>query len=166
MDFGLEALLDQTPPIPMSASPVPSGESGRGRPALVGQLVRVLGAAFVGDQPSQPTFSEGGQRLIEGGSREAEGSRCAGHRMALALHSAKHLVLDLDEIPGIEEVVVGKQRIGDCAGPRIEVPCCCRTASWDPFPAYAKGQMAVAAVNIIMLTNDALSRDYLADLYI
>ena len=39
-----------------------------------------------------------------------------GHRVAPALHAAQHLVLDLDEIAGIEEAVLGKQRVGNFAG--------------------------------------------------
>jgi hypothetical protein len=86
---------------------------------LVVQLVRLLGAAFVGHQAGEPTLLEGFQRLIERGPGEAESRRGARHRVTLALYAAPHLVLDLDQIPGIEEAVLGKLRIGDGARPRI-----------------------------------------------
>src|ERR1700686_2872104 len=75
---------------------------------LVCQLVRLLGAAFVGNQAGETSLLEGFQRLIERGPREAESRRGARYRMTLALHAPQHLVLDLDQIPGIEEAVVGK----------------------------------------------------------
>jgi hypothetical protein len=86
---------------------------------LVGQLMRLRGAALVGNEAGEPALLESGLRLIERGPGEAESRRGASHRMALALHAAQHLVLDLDEISGIEKAVLGKQRVGDFAGPWV-----------------------------------------------
>ena len=86
---------------------------------LVGQFVRLRRAPFVGHQAGDPMFLEGFQRLIEGGPGETESRRGASYRMALALHAAQHLVLDLDQISGIEEAALDKQGIGDRARPWI-----------------------------------------------
>jgi|SRR6516165_8008380 len=89
---------------------------------LLGELVRLLRAALVGNQAAEPVLLERHLRLIERGPRKAESRRRIGDRFAFGLHPAKHLVLDLDEVSGIEKAVLDKERVGDRAGSWIQTP--------------------------------------------
>src|ERR1017187_5107016 len=70
-----------------------------------GELVSFLGASLVWHQRRQASLLESNLRLIKGGPREPEGRRRPAYRLSLALDPAQHLVFDLDEISGIEEIV-------------------------------------------------------------
>jgi hypothetical protein len=78
-----------------------------------------MGPRLWGTTAGKPILLEGFQRLIKRGPGEAESRRGASQRVPLVLHAAQHLVLDLDQISGIEKAVVGKQGIGDSAGPWV-----------------------------------------------
>src|SRR5436305_1116176 len=112
MNRDSEALLDQAPQFRYAKIRLILARLGNKIHNLVGQLVSLFGAAFVRNQCSKPALFERRQSLIERRSRKAESHGGTGYRLALALHSAQHLVLDLDKIPGIEKAVVGKQRVG------------------------------------------------------
>jgi len=103
MNLRPETLLDQTHQFCYANVRLQLACFGNEVHDFVGQLVSLFGAPLVRDQSGQPTLFEGGQSLIERRPRKAESRRGAGNRMAFALHAAQHLVLDLDEIPGIEE---------------------------------------------------------------
>ena len=80
---------------------------------LVGQLVRFLGSALVRHKTTQAALFEGRLGLIERWSRETKCGGRLGNRTAFFLHTAKHLVLDLNEIPHIEELARFEQLVGD-----------------------------------------------------
>src|SRR4051812_9828626 len=65
---------------------------------LLGELVRLLGAALVWYQTGETVLLERRLRLIERGPRKAEVRRCIRHRLAFGPDPAQHLVLDLDQI--------------------------------------------------------------------
>ena len=59
-------------------------------------------------------------RRPQGGTGHAERRRAATDGMPVDAHAPHHLVLDLDQIAGIEEVTGGKERILDAARVRVE----------------------------------------------
>ena len=115
-----EALLDQTHQFLGGYRRLSVACFGDESHDLLGQLVRLFRAALVGHEAGESCLFEGRQGLIKRGPREAEGCRSAGHRLALALHAAKHLVLDLHEVARVEETVLEEQFVGDTLLARIQ----------------------------------------------
>jgi len=74
----------------------------------------------VGHQSRQPPALQGGLGLVEGGPRQTECRRAAADRLPVDAHPPHHLVLDLHEIAGVEEVGRGEERILDTFGARVE----------------------------------------------
>src|SRR5437867_2276827 len=89
---------------------------------LAGQLVRFLGSTLVWHQTSQAALFEGRLSLIERWSRETKCGCGLGNRTAFFLHTAKHLVLDLNKISHIEKLVGSEQFVGDIVWTRVERP--------------------------------------------
>src|SRR5579883_3410131 len=87
---------------------------------LVGELVRVPGAARAGHQADEAGLLESRQRLIKGRPRKTETGRRLRQRLAVGLDAAQHLVLDLDQVAGIEEFVLEKQLVADLLGAWVE----------------------------------------------
>src|SRR5437879_159198 len=87
---------------------------------LAGQLVRFLGSTLVRHKPSQAALFEGRVGLIERWSRETKCGYRFGNGTAFFLHTAKHLVLDLNEIPHIEKLAGFEQLVGDIVWTRVE----------------------------------------------
>ena len=52
-------------------------------------------------------------------SPSVQSSSRSAYRLTLVLHTAQHFVLDLNQIPGIEEIVGPEQFVGDLIGVRI-----------------------------------------------
>src|ERR1035441_5439296 len=89
------------------------------RPLLVdkvqyfqGELVRPTGPPLLWNQTCQTTLLEVHLRLIKRRPGHAKGRGRAAHGVLVDFDSAQHLVLDLDEILGIEEVAVLEQGVG------------------------------------------------------
>ena len=83
---------------------------------LGGELVATTRPAFLRQQTREPFALPRCPCLVERRARQAEGSRCGGDGVTLGLDTAQHLVLDLEQVTGVEEVVLVEQRIGDCLG--------------------------------------------------
>ena len=80
---------------------------------LVGELVCTTRPGAGGNEPGQPAGIERSGRLVERGAGQAEGGGSATHGVALDSDPANHLVLDLDQIPGVEEVRGREAVVGD-----------------------------------------------------
>jgi len=87
---------------------------------FAGQLVPSLRATFVREQAEHPVLLKCRLRLVEGGARESESMRSFADGLLIHVNLAEHLVLDLQEVVGIEEIAVLKQRVSDRFGLRIE----------------------------------------------
>src|SRR5262249_34858587 len=87
---------------------------------FVGQFVSSLGAAFVGEQAEDSILLKGRLCLVEGGTREAESTRSLADRISVYVDLPQHLVLDLKQVVGIEELAVLKQGVDDSFRSRIE----------------------------------------------
>src|SRR5438094_6986877 len=87
---------------------------------LAGQLVRFLGSTLAWHKACQAAFFEGRLGLIERWSRETKCGCRLGNWTAFFLHTAKHLVLDLNQIPHIEELAGFEQLVGDIVWTRVE----------------------------------------------
>jgi len=120
MNLGAEAFLDPFHQVRQSNGRFLLAHLANECEDLLGELVRLLGTALVWHQAGKTVLLEGRLCLVERWPRKTEICRRIRHGLSFGPHAAQHLVLDLDQIPGIEEAVLGKQRIGDCAGPRIE----------------------------------------------
>lgn len=86
---------------------------------LLGELVCLLGTAFVWDQAGKAILLEGRLSLVKRGSRKTEARRRIGNGLAFGPHPAQHLVIDLNQIPRIEELVLKKQLVADGFGARV-----------------------------------------------
>lgn len=87
---------------------------------LAGQLVAALRAAFERNQAEESFLLKGRLRLIKRWARKSEGIRGLADGSFVEVNLAQHLVLDLHEIFGIEEVAVLEQRTGDRFWMRVE----------------------------------------------
>ena len=67
-------------------------------------------------------------RLVKRGAREAKGPRGLADGVLVDVNLAQHLVLDLQQVVGIEEIVVLKRGVGDGLGCGLSVPC--RPKGW------------------------------------
>lgn len=87
---------------------------------LGGQLVAALRAALVRKQAEQPVLLKGCLRLIERRTGKPEGVGGLADGVFVDVNLAQHLVLDLDQIGGIEEVAAVEQGKGDSLRMRVE----------------------------------------------
>jgi hypothetical protein len=87
---------------------------------LVGELVGRLRATRAGQQAGEAVALEGGLSLVVGGARHAEQRSRLGLVDAVLAGVAKHLVLHLHEVVGIEEARAMEPRGADGFGPRVE----------------------------------------------
>ena len=92
----------------------------RERDHLRGELVATTRPALLRQQTSKPLALPSCPCLVERRTRQAECSRCTGDRVALGLDTTQHLVLDLQQVTGVEEVVLVEQRIGDRLSVSVE----------------------------------------------
>ena len=84
-----------------------------------GDLVGSARPALARQQPHQTTVIEVALRFVEGWARYPEERGCLGNRLALATHTSKHLVSDLNEVARVEEITGDKSRILDVLRLRI-----------------------------------------------
>lgn len=80
---------------------------------LGGQLVATLWPALVRKQTGKSVLAKSCLRLVEGWPGQSEGFGGLADGVLVDVNLAQHLVLDLGEIVGIEEVGGLKQRMGD-----------------------------------------------------
>ena len=71
-------------------------------------------------QTGQSALRKGGLGLIEGGSGEAKCLGCLANRSLIDTDQAEHFVFHLQQIAGIEELAVPKQRMEDDVGAWIK----------------------------------------------
>jgi hypothetical protein len=67
------------------------------------ELVRPSWTAALRQQAWKARLAYGRPGLIKGWPGETEGRRGGADGLAVMVHSAQHLVFDLDDVPGIEE---------------------------------------------------------------
>ena len=82
---------------------------------FAGQLVPSLRTAFVRQQAEHTVLLKCRLRLVEGGARESESVRGFADGLLIYVNLAEHLVLDLQQVVGIEEIAV--------SGCGLSVPC-------------------------------------------
>jgi len=87
---------------------------------LVREFVGSLRPWLVRDKAGEAAAGESLLSLVESGAGEAELGGALANRGPLPAHPAQHLVLDLDEISGIEEVTGAKQRVFDPLGVPVQ----------------------------------------------
>ena len=88
---------------------------------LAGELVRPPRAWPRRDQRRQPAGVHRGGRLVVRRPGEPERRRRPAHRLALGPHPAHHLVLDLHQVPGVEELrPAGERLISHRLRPRVQ----------------------------------------------
>lgn len=87
---------------------------------LGSQFVAALRAAFVRKQAEESVLLKGCLRLIERWTGKPEGVRGLADGVFVDMNLAQHLVLDLHQVVGIEEVAVLEQRISDSLRMRVE----------------------------------------------
>ena len=87
---------------------------------FAGQLVTSLRAAFVREQAEQTALLKCRLRLVKGRARESESVRSFADGFPIHVNLAEHLALDLQQLVGIEEIAVLKQRVSDRFGLRIQ----------------------------------------------
>jgi hypothetical protein len=80
---------------------------------LAGQLVAALRTPLERKQAKESALLKGCLRLIERRAGKPEGARGFADGAFVDVDMAQHLVLDLHQVVGIEEVAVLEQRIGD-----------------------------------------------------
>lgn len=86
------------------------------------ELVRLLGATFARHQTWQPVLFECRLRLVERRPRKTKSGCRVGDRFAVRLYAAKHLVLDLYQVSGIEKAAGREPFVGHLVGPGVESP--------------------------------------------
>ena len=87
---------------------------------LLGQFVTLFGPAFVRNQAGQPRLLEGCLRLIKRRPGKAERCRRLADRVPVFLDATQHLVLDLNQVVGVEELAVVKELVVDSVRVWIE----------------------------------------------
>jgi len=87
---------------------------------FVGKFVSSLGATFAGKEAENSLLLKHRLGLVEGWTGEPEGSCGIADGIFLDLDLTQYLVLDLEQIVGVEELVVLEQRMGDGLRPGIE----------------------------------------------
>jgi hypothetical protein len=120
MDLGAEARLDGSKALSRCQFGAGGLEIDNERDDLGGDLVSALRPARLRQQAGEPGRGKGILSLVEGRPRHAKARGNVADRDAVGLMSPHHLVTYLNEIPRVEERVVGKQRIADRLGMRIE----------------------------------------------
>ena len=84
------------------------------------QFVRVAGAAFLRQQSRQAAIPERRLCLVKGRARHATRGRGHPDGVALDARASEHLVLDLHQVPPVEEGVGVEQRIAHGLGVRVQ----------------------------------------------
>ena len=87
---------------------------------LTAELVSAARTALCGQEAGQSTLAEGCLRLIERRAGEAERAGHSRDRGTVHLDPADHLVLDLQEIPRVEEIRLTEDLVADAFRPGIE----------------------------------------------
>ena len=86
-----------------------------------GELVAAAGTGPDRQQAGQTRRLPGRLGGVEGRPGEAEGGGGLGDRLAVGQHAAQHLVLDLDQVAGVEEgVAAGEGRVDHRLGAGVE----------------------------------------------
>jgi hypothetical protein len=94
------------------------------------QLARLFGPALEWDKTRQTTLRKGGLGLVERRPRETKLGGSFGDRLPVFLDAAHHLVLDLNQVAGIEELAGGKQVVGHGLGAWIYGALLAQTAQF------------------------------------
>lgn len=118
--LNLEPLADGLGQLLGSQGSIHSSLLSNERHNLAGQLVAALRTAFERNQAEESFLLKGCLRLIKRRARKSEGVGGLADGSFVDVNLAQHLVLDLHEIVGIEEVAVLEQRIGDSFWMRVE----------------------------------------------
>ena len=84
------------------------------------ELVGLSRSGLVRQQPRKAARFEGPDGLVTSRARQAEAGGAAGDRQALHAHRAQHLVLDLQQVPGVEERLLDEARVADPFGMPVE----------------------------------------------
>src|SRR6266436_10420574 len=84
------------------------------------ELVRAAWSPLLRHEPGDPRFVEAGLGLIVSRPRHTVFFRCVGDRRILERHAAQHLVFDLHNVAGVEELAVVEFRIVDLVGCRVQ----------------------------------------------
>src|SRR6516225_6985640 len=87
---------------------------------LAGQLVPSLRPPLVGKQAEDSVLLERRLRLVERWARESERARRFADGFSIHVNLAQHLVLDLQQVVGIEEIAVLEQGMTDGLGLWVE----------------------------------------------
>ncbi len=106
---------------------------------LVGELVRRARAARLGQQPEQTVALERRFGLVVRGARQPEQFGCLRLGSATLAHVAKHLVLHLQQVLGVEEPGRSKPRCPYGLGTRVEHPELTQTVSLGGLAHGANG---------------------------
>jgi hypothetical protein len=122
--------------------------SGQYLEDFVGQFVRLFRPALVRQQARQALASKRGLSDVEDRSREAERSGRVDDRACPDLHTAQHLVFDLEQVVGIEEGAVAKQGIDDRIGMRMD--CARHSQSLKALRAVTRGARTHADFPVMM----------------
>ena len=85
-----------------------------------GELVAACGPGLCGDQAGQAALLEGRLGLVERRTREATGLGRLADRALVDVDQSQHLVLDLHQVVGIEELAAREQRVRDAVRARVE----------------------------------------------
>ncbi len=120
MGLEAEALLDETDQIFSAQRRVLGLALQNIVHHLIAELVGSSGPWFARDQAREAAVRELLLCLVEGRAREAELRSGSAHRLAFESHSAQHLVLDLDQVPRVEEVVPVEQLVLDLFGVPVQ----------------------------------------------
>ena len=87
---------------------------------LFSELMGPVRSRLAVQQAWQALLGEGGLRLIERLSRQSKRRGATLHGRPLRTRAAQHLVLDLNDIPSVEERPLLKKRIHNLLGVRVK----------------------------------------------
>jgi hypothetical protein len=85
-----------------------------------GELVAGMRSGLVGNQASQAPLLECLLGLVERRAREPTGLGGLADRSLVDIDQSQHLVLDLQQVVGIEELAAREQRVRDATRARVE----------------------------------------------
>ena len=117
------------------------------------------GPGFFGTSAARPPRAEARLRLIEGGTREAERRRAAADGLPVDAHAPHHLVLDLDQIAGVEEVGGGEERIVDPLRMRVEAALLAQRVELG-VRGLGSGPLGQSMCNIFMPSSPPCQENY------
>jgi hypothetical protein len=84
------------------------------------EFVTASGTSLQRDQPGQPSFLEGGIGLVKRGTGKSKLVGRLGNRPVVGMDLAKHLVLDLKQVVGVEEIAALEQRMAHILRASVE----------------------------------------------